>query len=346
MPVNYPPGVIKEHVHTREAAGVFDVSHMGQCFITGPDWETTARALEALVAADVLGLKPGQQRYSQLLADDGGILDDLMITRTGDGGQAYVVVNAGGKDADYAHLTARLPADTVLDILGNVALMALQGPQTSDILGAMLPELRDMGFMTSRAVTFEGIPLRISRSGYTGEDGYEISVPADDAPALWQRFLSDARVMPIGLGARDTLRLEAGLCLYGHDIDETTSPVEADLLFSIGKRRREQGGFPGSERIRREIAEGPSRRRIGLKLTGRAPAREGCEIRKEDGTPVGRVTSGSFAPTVGGPIAMGYAELTSANIGTPLQIVIRGTPHPATVVAMPFVPHRYHRKKP
>jgi aminomethyltransferase len=344
--VNYPSGVIKEHTHTREAAGLFDVSHMGQCFIGGPDWETTARAIETMVPADLLSLKPRQQRYSQLLAEDGGILDDLMITRLGDGGRAYVVVNAGRKDADYVHIAARLPAGVRLEIADDLALVALQGPQAADVLSAILPEVRDMAFMTSRAAALDGLPLRISRSGYTGEDGYEISVPARDAPAFCRRLLDEPRVMPIGLGARDTLRLEAGLCLYGHDIDETTSPVEADLLFSIGKRRREQGGFPGAARIQREIAEGPSRRRVGLKLEGRAPAREGCEIRKEDGTPVGRVTSGSFAPTAGGPVAMGYVALTSANIGTPLQIVIRGAPHPATVVAMPFVPHRYHRKKP
>ena len=346
MPVNYPSGVIKEHTHTRQAAGLFDVSHMGQCFIEAESWETAARAIETLVPADVLGLKPGQQRYSQLLADDGGILDDLMITRPGEGGRAYVVVNAGRKDADYAHIAARLAEGVSLEIADDLALIALQGSQAAGVLGAILAEVRDMGFMTSRAATLGGAALRISRSGYTGEDGYEISVPAQDAPAFWRRLLDEPRVMPIGLGARDTLRLEAGLCLYGHDIDETTSPVEADLLFSIGKRRREQGGFPGAARIQREIAEGPSRRRVGLKLEGRAPAREGCEIRKQDGTPVGRVTSGSFAPSAGGPVAMGYVELPCANIGTPLAIVIRGTPHPATVVAMPFVPHRYHRKKP
>jgi aminomethyltransferase len=349
MPVNYPTGVIKEHTHTREAAGLFDVSHMGQCFIGGPDWETTARAIEAMVPADVLGLKPRQQRYSQLLADDGGILDDLMITRLAYEGfedWAYVVVNAARKDADYAHIAARLPEGVKLDVEDDLALVALQGPQAADVLAAIVPEVRDMAFMTYVGAKPDGMSLHISRSGYTGEDGFEISIPAKDVEAFCRRLLDEPRVMPIGLGARDTLRLEAGLCLYGHDIDETTSPVEADLLFSIGKRRREQGGFPGAARIQREIAEGPSRRRVGLRLEGRAPAREGCEIRKQGGTPVGRVTSGSFAPSAGGPVAMGYVELTSANIGTPLHIVIRGAPHPATVVAMPFVPHRYHRKKP
>jgi aminomethyltransferase len=349
MPVNYPPGLIKEHLHTREAAGLFDVSHMGQCFVCGPDWETTARALETLVPADVLGLKPRQQRYSQLLAEDGGILDDLMITRLAYEGFencAYVVVNAARKDADYAHIAARLPDGVKLDVEDSLALVALQGPQAAEVLAGIVPDVLGMGFMTYLGAKPDGVSLHISRSGYTGEDGFEISIPGKDVEAFCRRLLDDPRVMPIGLGARDTLRLEAGLCLYGHDIDETTSPVEADLLFSIGKRRREQGGFPGSARIQREIAEGVSRRRVGLKLEGRAPAREGCEIRKADGTPVGKVTSGSFAPSAGGPVAMGYVETVSASLGTPLQIIIRGAPHPATVAQMPFVPHRYHRKKP
>jgi aminomethyltransferase len=348
MPVQYPSGLIKEHTHTREAAGLFDVSHMGQCFISGPDWQTTGRVLETLVPADVLGLKPGHQRYSQLLNESGGILDDMMITHLAGGrhdGWAYVVVNASCKDADYAHISAHLPAGVTLEVQDALALIALQGPQAADVLGAIVPEVREMGFMTYLATIAGGVPLHISRSGYTGEDGFEISIPADDVEAFCRRLLTDERVKPVGLGARDTLRLEAGLCLYGHDIDETTSPVEADLLWSIGKRRREQGGFPGADRIRREIASGTARRRVGLRLEGRAPAREGCEIHDADGTPIGVVTSGSFAPSLGAPVAMGYVETASASHGTSLRIVIRGTPHPATVVSLPFVPNRYHRKK-
>jgi len=347
MPVQYPAGVLKEHLHTRNAAGLFDVSHMGQCFIRSESWEKTAAALEALVPADVLGLKPRHQRYSQLLAEDGGILDDLMITRLdypGHPGLAYVVVNAGCKDEDYRHIAARLPEGVALDVRDDLALVALQGPRAAEVLSAIVPEAATMGFMTCLGTRLDGAPLHISRSGYTGEDGYEMSILAKDVAAFWQRLLGDERVKPVGLGARDTLRLEAGLCLYGHDIDTTTSPIEADLIWSIGKRRREGGGFPGADRIRREIAEGPSRRRVGLKLEGRAPAREGCEIQKPDGTLIGRVTSGSFGPSVGGPIAMGYVEKPSDAIGTPVNIVIRGTPHPAAVAPMPFVPHRYHRK--
>jgi aminomethyltransferase len=347
MPVQYPAGVLKEHLHTREAAGLFDVSHMGQCFIRSESWEKTAAALEALVPADVLSLKPRHQRYSQLLAEDGGILDDLMITRLdypGHPGLAYVVVNAGCKDDDYKHIAAHLPEGVALEVRDDLALVALQGPKAAEVLSAIVPEAATMGFMTCLGTRLDGAPLHISRSGYTGEDGYEMSILAKDVVAFWQRLLSNERVKPVGLGARDTLRLEAGLCLYGHDIDTSTSPVEADLVWSIGKRRREGGGFPGAERIQREIAEGPSRRRVGLKLEGRAPAREGCEIQKQDGTPIGRVTSGSFGPSVGGPIAMGYVEKPSDAIGTPVNIIIRGAPHPAAVAPMPFVPHRYHRK--
>jgi aminomethyltransferase len=347
MPVQYPAGVLKEHLHTREAAGLFDVSHMGQCFIVSDAWEKTARALEALVPADVLAVKPGQQRYSQLTAEDGGILDDMMITRLayeGFEGAAYVVVNAGCKDEDYKHIAARLPEGVKLEVEDGLALIALQGPKAAEVLSALVPDAAKIPFMTYYGTKLDGVSLHISRSGYTGEDGYEISIPAKDVAAFWQRLLTEDRVKAVGLGARDTLRLEAGLCLYGHDIDTTTSPVEADLVWSIGKRRREGGGFPGADRIQRELAEGASRRRVGLKLEGRAPAREGCEIQKQDGTPIGRVTSGSFGPSVGGPIAMGYVEKPSDAIGTPVNIIIRGTPHPAAVAPMPFVPHRYHRK--
>jgi len=349
MPVTYPAGLIKEHQAAREAAGLFDVSHMGQCYIRSESWEATASALEALVPADLLGLKPGRQRYSQLTNDDGGILDDLMITRLpyeGCEGWAYLVVNAACKDADYAHIGGRLPDGVRLEVADDLALIALQGPQAADVLAKIAPEAAEMPFMSCLRAGHDGASLHISRSGYTGEDGFEISVVDDAVEALARTLLDDGRVFPVGLGARDTLRLEAGLCLYGHDIDTTTSPVEADLTFSIGKRRREEGGFPGAERIQRELAEGPSRRRVGLKLEGRAPAREGSEIRaKGGGEAIGTVTSGSFSPTVGGPIAMGYVPAGLSEAGTEFEIVIRDKPHAARAVPTPFVPHRYFRKQ-
>jgi aminomethyltransferase len=347
MPVNYPIGVIKEHAHTREAAGLFDVSHMGQAFLIGLDHETAAAALEALVPGEIAGLGLGRQRYTQLTTDTGGIIDDLMVTRSAsaeEDGRLMLVVNAARKAVDYAHFVARLPQGVILVALDDRALIALQGPLAASVMAELSPEAARLGFMAACRTEIAGIECHISRSGYTGEDGFEISLPAARAEEATRALLAHSSVKPIGLAARDTLRLEAGLCLYGNDIDETTSPVEADLLWSIGKRRREVGGFPGAERLKREIAEGPSRRRVGLKLEGRAPAREGSEIRKGDGTVIGTVTSGSFAPSVGGPIAMGYVEITSANIGSPVHIMIRGTPHPATVASLPFVPHRYHRK--
>jgi aminomethyltransferase len=347
MPVTYPAGLIKEHIHTREAAGLFDVSHMGQAYLIGPDHATTAAALEALVPGEIAGLGPGRQRYTQLTNDAGGIIDDLMVTRPAspdEDGRLLLVVNAARKALDYAHIGARLPQNVVLVAVDDMALIALQGPLAASVMAGLCPPAAALGFMTAARAELAGIPCHVSRSGYTGEDGFEISLPAERAEDAARALLAHPNVQPVGLGARDTLRLEAGLCLYGHDIDETTSPAEADLLWSVGKRRRAAGGFPGAERLKREIAEGPARRRVGLKLEGRAPAREGCEIRKTDGTPVGIVTSGSFAPSIGVPVAMGYVESTVANLGTPLAIVIRGTPQPATVAPLPFVPNRYHRK--
>lgn len=346
MPVQYPAGIMAEHNWTRESAGLFDVSHMGQAFLVGPDHETTARALEALIPADIVNLPPGKQRYSQLLNEEGGILDDLMVTRSADpdeDGALLLVVNAACKTEDYAHIEARLPAHVKLVKAEHRALIALQGPKAEEALAALNPEAAEMGFMTLRTLKLGGVKANVSRSGYTGEDGYEISAAADRIGEIWDALLLDARVKPIGLGARDSLRLEAGLCLYGHDIDTTTSPVEAALNWSIQKRRREEGGFPGAARIQREFAEKPARIRVGLLPEGRAPAREGAEIATADGTIVGKVTSGGFGPTLNGPCAMGYVAREHSAPGTKLDLIVRGKPLPATIAAMPFVPNRYKR---
>jgi len=346
MPVQYPAGIMAEHNWTRESAGLFDVSHMGQAFLVGPDHETTARALEALIPADIVNLPPGKQRYSQLLNEEGGILDDLMVTRSADpdeDGALLLVVNAACKTEDYAHVEARLPAHVKLVKAEHRGLIALQGPKAEEALAALNPEAAEMGFMTLRTMKLGGVKANVSRSGYTGEDGYEISAAADRIGEIWDALLLDARVKPIGLGARDSLRLEAGLCLYGHDIDTTTSPVEAALNWSIQKRRREEGGFPGAARIQREFAEKPARIRVGLLPEGRAPAREGAEIATADGTIVGKVTSGGFGPTLNGPCAMGYVAREHSAPGTKLDLIVRGKPLPATIAAMPFVPNRYKR---
>jgi aminomethyltransferase len=346
MPVQYPAGIMAEHNWTRESAGLFDVSHMGQAFLVGPDHETTARALEALIPADIVNLPHGKQRYSQLLNEEGGILDDLMVTRSADpdeDGALLLVVNAACKTEDYAHIEARLPANVKLVKAEHRGLIALQGPKAEEALTALNPEAAEMGFMTLRTLKLGGVKANVSRSGYTGEDGYEISAAADRIGEIWDALLLDARVKPIGLGARDSLRLEAGLCLYGHDIDTTTSPVEAALNWSIQKRRREEGGFPGAARIQREFAEKPARIRVGLLPEGRAPAREGAEIATADGTIVGKVTSGGFGPTLNGPCAMGYVAREHSAPGTKLDLIVRGKPLPATIAAMPFVPNRYKR---
>lgn len=346
MPVQYPLGVLKEHLHTRDAAGLFDVSHMGQAFLVGSSHNVTAAALEALVPADVAGLRPGQQRYTQLLNDEGGLIDDLMVTRLADpaqDGRLMLVVNASRKDVDYAHIRKHLPQDVRLEVIEDRALIALQGPKAGAIMAELCPAAAALPFMSAISASLGGVECHISRSGYTGEDGFEISLPAVRAEDVAHLLLANPDVKPIGLGARDTLRLEAGLCLYGHELDETTSPVEAALVWSIGKERRISGGFPGAVRIQRELQEGPTRKRIGIKLNGRAPAREGSQILDTTGAPIGIVTSGTFAPSLGGPVAMGYVNAASAKLGTALQIVIRGTAHPASVVAMPFVPNRYHR---
>ncbi len=344
MPVQYPRGIVKEHLHTREAAGLFDVSHMGQAWLVGPDFETVARALERLVPADVLGLTSGQQRYTQLTNPEGGIIDDLMVTRPADfDDRLYLVVNAARKDVDYAWITEHLPQDVRLEPWEDRALIALQGPRAEAVMTRHCPSAADLAFMQADAGEIAGIPARWSRSGYTGEDGFEISVAAQDAERLAEILLNEPEVEPVGLGARDTLRLEAGLCLYGHDIDETTSPVEAALTWSIGKRRREEGGFFGEARILREIAEGVSRKRFGIRPEGRAPAREGTKVLSADGEEIGVITSGGFGPTVGGPVAMGYLKTEYAKKETPLKLVVRGKEIPATATSAVFVPHNYKR---
>jgi len=271
MPVQYKAGIIAEHLHTREKAGLFDVSHMGQAVLSGPD---AARALEALVPSDVVSLAPGRQRYTQLLDETGGILDDLMVTRLPGGEERLgLVVNAANKAADFAHLRKKLP-DLRLEVLHDRALLALHGPKAAEVLTKLLPGVAAMAFMTWREFDWNGVPLFVSRSGYTGEDGFEVSVPADGARAFAEKLLEDDRVTLIGLGARDSLRLEAGLCLHGHDIDASTTPIEAGLAWSIQKRRREEGGFPAAERIQAELKNGPARKRVGLELAGKTPARE------------------------------------------------------------------------
>ena len=348
MPIQYPIGIIAEHLHTRAEAGLFDVSHMGQAFLVGPNHDTAARALEALVPADILGLALGQQRYTQLLDGEGNILDDLMVTRSADpaeDGALMLIVNAARKAEDFAHIAAALPANVRLIVAGHRALIALQGPKAAEVLSRLDPDIAAMPFMTARSTQLGGIGAHVSRSGYTGEDGFEISLRDTRVETLARLLLAQPEVKPIGLGARDSLRLEAGLCLYGHDIDATTTPVEAGLLWSIQKRRRVEGGFPGTPRVQAQIAEGPARKRVGLVLEGKQPAREGAEIEAADGAIIGKVTSGGFGPTLKGPLAMGYVDSAHAAPGTAVQLLVRGKPLPARVAAMPFVPHRYARAK-
>ena len=346
MPVQYPSGILAEHAWTREHAGLFDVSHMGQAALVGPDFATAAQALEALVPADVAGLAPGRQRYTQILNEEGGIFDDLMVARPADpasDGEILLVVNAATKDLDYRLIAAALPAGVVLTPFAERALLALQGPEAEAVLAGVLPETTGLAFMETRSFMLPTGPAQISRSGYTGEDGFEISVSAATAPDLWALLTSDERVRPVALGARDSLRLEAGLPLYGHDINQETSPIEAGLAWSIGKRRRQDGGFPGAIRIAREIAEGPLRRRVGIRLDGRAPAREHAEILDVAGELVGKITSGGFGPSVGAPVAMGYVVREFARPGMVLGLSVRGKVLPGRVVPLPFHPHRYKR---
>jgi aminomethyltransferase len=349
MPVQYPLGILKEHLHTREAAGLFDVSHMGQIAIRPRSGRVAdaARALERLVPQDIQALPAGRQRYAQFTNDNGGILDDLMVTRLAD--RLFVVVNAACKAEDEAHLRAALSDSCEVEALGERALLALQGPAAAQLMSALCPQSADMRFMDVREVSVAGEPCIVSRSGYTGEDGFEISVSSERAQALAERLLADSRVQPIGLGARDSLRLEAGLCLYGHDIDTTTTPIEGGLAWSIQKSRRSggerAGGFPGADIILRQISQAPPRRRIGLRAEGRAPVREGAPLFADaaGGEPIGRVTSGGFGPSAAAPVAMGLVAASNASPDGALFADLRGQRVPLRVAPLPFVPHRYRR---
>ncbi|MEA3066422.1 MAG: aminomethyltransferase [Sphingomonadales bacterium] len=338
MPIQYE-GIIAEHRWTRESAGLFDVSHMGQLIVAGADAE---KGLESVLPADLAILKEGRLRYSLLLNDEGGIVDDLMATRRGD--HFYVVVNGATKEGDIAYLEERLPRSVVLDHMREQALLALQGPKAVEALARLTPGVEQLGFMTGSAFELGGGTVWISRSGYTGEDGFEISLPAARAAAVADLLAGQPEVKPIGLGARDSLRLEAGLPLYGHDLDRATTPIEADLGFAVSKRRRAEGGFAGWHRIVREIEQGPVRRRVGLAVEGRQPVREGAIVVDGDGDEVGKVTSGGFSPMLEAPIAMAYVPAASAEPGTDIRLVQRGRIFEAKVAPMPFVPHRYHRK--
>ncbi len=346
MPVQYPTGILTEHQHTRDGAGLFDVSHMGQLRLRARDFATVAAALEKLCPADFINLKPGQQRYSFFLDDKAGILDDLMVTRMGpgdNGDHIFMVVNAGCKDADIAHLRARLDKSCEIEVIADRSLVALQGPKAASVFARFAPKSSDLKFMQGAALDVGGVSCLVTRSGYTGEDGFEISVPDSAIHDLTRRLLDDAAVKPVGLGARDSLRLEAGLCLHGNDITPMTNPVEANLIWAMQKRRREEGGFPGAAIVQKELASGPKRKRVGILPEGKAPARAHTEITDMNGKVIGEITSGGFGPSLGAPLAMGYVETAHAADNTPIQLLVRGKALPAKVAPMPFVPHRYWR---
>jgi aminomethyltransferase len=348
MPVQYQAGIMAEHLHTRKSAGLFDVSHMGQAYLTAGDHDQAAGLIESLTPGGIRTLGPGRVRYTVLLNDDGGIIDDLMVTRSvaeDEDGRLYLVVNAARKAVDFARIEQALPQGVTLEKAESRALLALQGPRAAEILSGHCRGAGELAFMAAKLTSFNGIDCHISRSGYTGEDGYEISVAGDGAEQIARALLAHDEVEAIGLGARDSLRLEAGLCLYGHDIDETTSPIEAGLNWVIPKRRREEANFPGAKRILRELADGPSRLRVGIRPAGRAPAREGTAIRSKSGDEIGHVTSGGFGPSADGPVAMGYVAPDHAATGTAVDLMIRGKAHDAEICDMPFVEHNYHRPK-
>jgi aminomethyltransferase len=338
MPVQYE-GIIAEHLWTRENAGLFDVSHMGQLFIHG---RAVAAALERFMPGDFQAAKDMKPKYSLLLNEEGGVLDDLMATRRGE--DFYVVVNGATKHGDIAYMERRLPGEVVIDHMRSQALLALQGPKAAEVLDAAIPGVAQLGFMEAGPFRAFGHPLWISRSGYTGEDGFEISIPALAAQDLADWLVADERVKPIGLGARDSLRLEAGLPLYGHDLDDRTTPVMAGLTFAINKRRRAEGGFAGAMRILAELQNGAPQLRVGFDVEGRQPVREGALVLDGEGNEVGKITSGGFSPSLQRPIAMGYVATGLAEPGTALKLEQRGKLFDARVAAMPFVPHRYYRK--
>lgn len=337
MPIQYE-GIMAEHLWTRANAGLFDVSHMGQVQLSGPE---VAEKLEALVPGDISALKQGRMRYSLLLSEDGGILDDLMITNMGD--HLYIVVNGAVKYDDLGTLREELPDEITINLLDEQALLALQGPKAADVLARLVPDITALTFMQAGQFDWNGVPLSISRSGYTGEDGFEISVPNDHVAALADALCADDEVKPVGLGARDSLRLEAGLPLYGHDLDDQIDPVQAGLAFAISKRRRVEGGFPGAVRILRNLTDGAPSQRVGFLVEGRQPVREGAAIFAGE-TEIGVMTSGGFAPSVDAPIAMGYVPIGFAAPGTSLSADVRGKRIPVTVTAMPFIPHTYVRQ--
>ena len=336
MPVSYPLGVLKEHEHTRAAAGLFDVSHMGQAILRG---DNVIEAMESLIPGDIQGLPNHGTRYTLLTNDQGGIRDDLMVSRLGDA--LYVVVNAGCKVEDFAYIRERIGDQVDIEELTDRALLALQGPKASEVLARFIPAVRHMNFMNIAELHINGIPCLITRSGYTGEDGYEISLPAENAEDFTQLLIGEDEVEFAGLGARDSLRLEAGLCLHGSDIDPTTTPIEAALTWVVSKNRRQAGAFPGADIIIDQIANRSIRKRVGIKPEGRAPARAGTEITDMNGNPIGTITSGGFGPTVGGPVAMGYVDIDFFKPETPVQLMVRGKAMPAQVIKLPFVPHRY-----
>lgn len=337
MPIQYD-GIIAEHLWTREHAGLFDVSHMGQLLVSGPDADV---ALEALLPGDIKGLGEGRQRYSLLLNETGGILDDLMVARRADG--LYIVVNGAVKHDDIGHLREHLPDEITLNHMDDQALLAVQGPEAVAAVARLAPGVDALFFMQAGAFEIDSVPVWISRSGYTGEDGVEISLPAEAADRIATLLCDQPEVKPIGLGARDSLRLEAGLPLYGHDLSPETTPVAADLGFALSKRRREEGGFPGHARIMAERTDGPALKRVGLLVEGRQPVREGALVVDVEGNAVGDVTSGGFSPSLQAPIAMAYIPAAAAIVGSQVTLEQRGRRIVATVAAMPFVPHRYHR---
>jgi aminomethyltransferase len=328
-------GVMAEHLHCRQQAALFDVSHMGQAMLHGSG---AVAALERLVCGDIAGLRSGRQRYTLLTTESGGILDDLMVANLGDEG-LFLVVNASRKATDFAHIGSVTPVEVIEDR----ALLALQGPASAAVMSRIAPGAADLPFMGVARLTVADVPCLVSRSGYTGEDGFEISVAGGMAVTLAERLVKQTEVVPAGLGARDSLRLEAGLCLYGNDIDETTSPVEAGLVWAIGKRRKMEWDFLGGPKIRAQLDSGPSRLRVGIRPDGRAPAREHTEILAPDGQIAGEITSGGFGPTLNAPMAMGYVRRDLSEDGSKLTLMVRGKPLPAAIVPLPFVPHRYIR---